>query len=274
MAGVKDVSTIDKAGIAYWDHLYPSERRLRAIDPRDTSLRNHIACQFHNYFKNTFLAMGGKELLEVGCGGSQYLPYFAKEFGLRVTGIDYSQPGCTAATKLLAAEGMPGNVVCGDFFDPPPDLVGKFDVVVSMGVVEHFVDTPKCIGAIAKLVKPEGLVLTFVPNMRGLVGRLQKVFDRELFDKHVPLNKELLRRAHEKAGLTVEECSYFIFNSFFAFGLHPVGPDSVGRRVKAFVIRCLHYVSAVIWAFEKAFFRFPPLEFTSPYIVCAARAKR
>lgn len=261
----------DKAGKEYWDQLYAPDRTLGAINPRDTSLRNYIACQFHSYFKRTLPSMNAKELLEVGCGGSQYLPYFAKEFGLHVTGLDYSEPGCASAAGLLTREGVPGRIVCADFFDPPRSLCGKFDVVVSFGVVEHFTDTPDCVAAIANFLKPGGLILTFVPNMTGVMGSLQKAFDRRLFNKHVPLNRELLRCAHERAGLLVQECDYFIFNNFFMIGLQPASGSSTGRYLKAFFLRCLHYFSGAIWTLERVFHRFPPIGFTSPYVVCAAR---
>jgi 2-polyprenyl-3-methyl-5-hydroxy-6-metoxy-1,4-benzoquinol methylase len=271
MVSVETLSGQDKAGTRYWDQLYTTDRKVRAIDPHDTSLRNYVACQFHRYFVRHLSAMESKQLLEVGCGGSQYLPYFAKEFGLQVTGLDYSEPGCKSAARLLATEGITGNIVCANMFEPPPSLRRKFDVVVSMGVVEHFVDTPACIAAISNLVKPGGLVLTFTPNMYGFMGTLQKLFDRELFDKHVPLSRELLRRAHEKAGLSVLECDYFLSNNFFVVGLPPRLQSSIGEKVKKLLMRCLHYISGAVWMLETSFHTFRPSKMMSPYIVCAAR---
>ena len=217
--------------------------------------------------------MNVKELLEVGCGGSQYLAYFAKEFGLHVTGLDYSEPGCASAARLLTREGVSGRIVCADFFDPPRSLCGKFDVVVSFGVVEHFTDTTACMpAAIANFVKPGGLGSDFrSEHDRGDGGSLQKALDRQLFNKHVPLNRALLRRAHERAGLLVQACDYFISNNFFVLALQPTSRSSIGRYLKAFLLRCLHYVSGAIWTLERVFRRFPPMGFTSPYIVCVAR---
>jgi 2-polyprenyl-3-methyl-5-hydroxy-6-metoxy-1,4-benzoquinol methylase len=271
MINVSEISDRDKAGKGYWDQIYVPERRPEAINPRDTSLRNYIARRFHRFFEKNLSAMEGKELLEVGCGGSQYLPYFSKEFGLHVTGLDYSELGCAAAERVLAAERVAGEIVCADFFNAPQNLFGKFDVVVSMGVVEHFVDTAKCVAAIANLVKPGGIILTTIPNMRGLTGALQQAFDRDLFNKHVPLSRAMLRSAHEEAGLIVEECEYFIFNSFFAFGLEPGRQRSQVWRMKSVAIRCLHYVSGGIWVLEKATRPFPAIGIMSPFIVCAAR---
>jgi 2-polyprenyl-3-methyl-5-hydroxy-6-metoxy-1,4-benzoquinol methylase len=271
MINVSEISDRDKAGKGYWDQIYVPERRPEAINPRDTSLRNYIARRFHRFFEKNLSAMKGKELLEVGCGGSQYLPYFSKEFGLHVTGLDYSELGCAAAERVLAAERVAGEIVCADFFNAPQNLAGKFDVVVSMGVVEHFVDTAKCIAAISRLLKPGGLLLTTIPNMRGLTGALQKTFDREVFDKHVPLDREMLRRAHEEAGLIIQECSYFIFNNFFVIAIQPDHRNSFVWRLKVFLARCLHYISGAIWLFEMAFHDVPAIRIVSPFIVCVAR---
>jgi 2-polyprenyl-3-methyl-5-hydroxy-6-metoxy-1,4-benzoquinol methylase len=271
MISVGEISDRDKAGKEYWDRVYVPGRRAEAINPRDTSLRNYIARRFHRFFEENISTMRGEELLEVGCGGSQYLPYFSREFGLHVTGLDYSEPGCAAAERVLAAEGVDGEIVRADFFSAPQKLTGKFDVVVSMGVVEHFADTAKSIAAIAKLVKPGGLVLTTIPNMCGLTGALQKAFDRDVFEKHVPLDREMLRRAHEEAGLIVQECNYFIFNNFFVIAIQPVHRNPLSRLIKVLLTRCLHYLSGAIWAFETAFGSLPPIRFVSPFIVCVAR---
>jgi 2-polyprenyl-3-methyl-5-hydroxy-6-metoxy-1,4-benzoquinol methylase len=267
-------SNHDKAGKSYWDLNYSPEYAPPAVDPRDPGLRNFVERQFHDYFRKTLSSLNGGALLEIGCGGSRYLPYFSKEFGIHVSGIDYSEAGCASASRILAREGVPGQIVCADFFDPPPSLFERFDVVVSMGVVEHFADTAGCLRAVTRFVKPEGLVLTFVPKMVGLIGSLQKFLDRQLFDKHVPLDKELLRQAHEQANLVVEDCDYFLFNHFFVVGMNQVAAGTFEWYLKASLLKSLHCLSGAIWALETAFHPFRPGRFMSPFIACTARKRK
>lgn len=266
-----EASNHDKAGKSYWDQTYRPEYAPRAVDPHNTSLKNFVERQFHRYFLKTLRSMEGKELLEVGCGGSRYLPYFSKEFGLRVSGLDYSERGCASASRILTKEGVSGEIVCANFFEPPEFLFERFDVVVSFGVVEHFDDTTNCLAAIARFVKQGGLVLTFIPNMVGLVGHLQRVADRRVFYKHVLLDKVILREAHEQAGLFVQECEYFMFNNFFVINMNEIARHSAEWYLKAPLIRGLKYVSGAIWAVETLFHPFRPNRFMAPFIACAAR---
>lgn len=114
-----------------------------AMNPRAQDLNNYVNRRFHESFCRMFVSLEtrGKKLLEVGCARSVWLPYFAKEFGFRVSGIDYSEIGCQQAIEVLHREGVQGEVVCTDLWALPPSLVGQFDVLISCGVVEHFQDT-------------------------------------------------------------------------------------------------------------------------------------
>jgi 2-polyprenyl-3-methyl-5-hydroxy-6-metoxy-1,4-benzoquinol methylase len=270
--GLPESSNGDKAGRGYWDQFYNPEYAPRALNPSDHSLRNFVESRFHEFFMKTFSSMRGKNLLEVGCGGSRFLPYFSKQFGLNVSGMDYSAAGCAAASKLLDSEGVSGQIICADIFNPPVELWRRFDVAVSFGVVEHFAETAKCISAIARLVKPEGLVLTFVPNLVGSVGYLQKVLDRRVFEKHKPLDRNLLEQAHLDAGLIISTCDYFLFSNFGVNNINEVNRRSVEWFIKNFLLKSLRYISGAIWAVETTFHQLPPNRFTSPYIVCAAKA--
>lgn len=59
--------------------------------------------------------LGAKDFfLEIGCARSRWLPYFAKEFGFEVSGIDYSEVGSQQATQILFNEGVQGNIVFAD----------------------------------------------------------------------------------------------------------------------------------------------------------------
>lgn len=56
------------------------------------------------------------------------------------------------------------------FFSPPASMLGKFDVVVTFGVVEHFIDTRACLDAMSQFLKPGGLLVTSIPNLAGWIG--------------------------------------------------------------------------------------------------------
>jgi cyclopropane fatty-acyl-phospholipid synthase-like methyltransferase len=170
-------------------------------------------------------------LLEVGCGCSRWLPFFANG-GFSVAGIDYSTLGCEQARMILDREHTTGDIYERDAFDANSDLVGRFDVVVSFGVVEHFRDTTEPIRAFARYLKPRGLMISTCPNMTGILGFSQKLLNLSVYDGHVPLTTERMRGAHEMAGLTVTHCAYIGGPDFHMLNLHGVnGIKNVAHRV-------------------------------------------
>lgn len=254
----------------YWGANWARERALpRPVDPADGSLANSIDRAWHDLFRATLADLPrGSRLLEIGAARSRWLPYFAQHFGFRVTGLDYSEEGCEQARAMLARSGREGDVVCADLFAPPSRLLGRFDVVVSFGVVEHFPDTSAAILAAAGLLAPGGRMITTVPNMRGSVGSLQRLLDPKVHGIHVPLRPCDLKAAHERAGLTVDRCAYVMPANWRVVVVHPSHPGrSAIRRVLAAATR-------LVWAADRAGARIPSNRMTSPYLACVARLHR
>lgn len=227
---------------------------------------------FHKRFKSAFgYDSDPKTLIEIGCARSRWLPYFATEFGFEVTGLDYSAVGCDQAREILRRENVPGSVVCANLFDPPSELIGKFDVAVSFGVVEHFEDTREAIRAIARLLKPGGLLVTTVPNLVGWIGWIQKRINSKIYDIHVPLDREALCKAHTDAGLAISRCEYFMFTYFGVLNVNESSDRSFVRSAKRLLIRTLEAISLLTWKVETVAGRFPANRSTSPYVLCIAR---
>ncbi len=260
---------MDKAGRTYWDGLWANAKLPQAVNPRTAGLNNYVNRKFHEYFCEAFSSLDtkGKKLLEIGCALSAWLPYFAREFGFDVHGLDYSELGCQQARAVLANEGLEGEIVCADFFSPPPELTGAFDVVVSLGVAEHFQNTSECLSAFARFLSPDGLLVTSIPNMTGLTGSLQKLFGRAVFDIHVPLSREALAAAHHQSGLEVTSCRYFL-----PVNLSVVNVAAMNCKFcHEIIIRAASWISKLTWCIDAAFPVLRPNHWTSPYINCLAR---
>jgi 2-polyprenyl-3-methyl-5-hydroxy-6-metoxy-1,4-benzoquinol methylase len=257
----------DKAGHKYWDRVWADEYLPEAINPRLSGVRNYYKRRVDELLRQVFSSTEtkGKKLLEIGCAKSAWLPYFAKEFGFDVYGLDYSEVGCEQERRVLAEAGVQGEIIYSDFFTPPPDILGVFDVVYSAGVAEHFQDTAQCIAAFAAFLKPGGLLLTFIPNMTGANGLVQKVVNRQIYDIHVPLTADDLRDAHLRAGLKVVSCDYFLSTNFL------VSNAGDSNSLKRLLLAGLGAVSGVTWALESYTMRLPATALFSPYVVCVAR---
>ncbi|MBM4286565.1 MAG: class I SAM-dependent methyltransferase [Deltaproteobacteria bacterium] len=173
--------------------------------------RTYIDSCIHKIFL-TILPQGPDyKLIEVGCGGGKWIPYFCQEFGYCVTGIDFSTEGMLLAQKNADLANVKATFILANIFDS--DLKEKYDIVFSDGFIEHFRDLGATLSKIADLVNPGGLLITTVPNLTGfhkkLLCWLRK--DQEIFESHLAVTKNQLVECYETLGL--QEIKFFPIGS-------------------------------------------------------------
>ncbi len=257
-----------KTSKAYWDNVWNHQFDTPVLAPNSTDVGREFDRSFDKAVRLALDKWGGKAetLLEVGCGGSCYLPYFAKHHGLKVYGLDYSETGCDLARRALAEQHVAGEIRIGDMNEPQKDF-GPFDIVFSNGLLEHFQDTAAAASALKAFVKHGGLMISIIPNMCGMTGFLQKYLFREVYDTHVLHDLNSIASAHAAAGLEVLATQYFMTVNFGVvrgkYDFTPLG-------------RILPYartgLNLLFWSFERLIGKTWPNRFTSPYIICAAKA--
>jgi len=254
---------------SYWDETWQSVEIPKRVDPSDHSLGNQGTLALHTYFSEVLAAMPSRpeSMIEIGCAQSKWLPYFAQVHHLAVAGLDYSELGCTRARALLDQARCVGEVVQADMFQPPQALQSRFDVVLSMGLVEHFDDTASAVRACAAMAKKDGLVVTLVPNLAGVVGFGQRWLDRAVYDKHVPLDREALRRAHEASGLSIVRSEYLLSANFAVINHPNLRPKLLNRLVRGLLVAA----TGCVWVLERIGLRIPPTRLLSPYVACVGR---
>lgn len=104
-----------------------------------------------------------RQVLEVGGAPGGYLAYFAGRYSSEVHSLDYSATGCRATKENFRRLGYPVRVHQADLFAVGPQLP-KFDLVYSLGLIEHFEDTQRVVRAHRDLLKPGGLLILGVPH--------------------------------------------------------------------------------------------------------------
>ena len=259
----------DKAGPEFWEEWWKRTRLPAPLDPNRPGLKNYVVRRFHNTFEQLFKGYDtpSMELVEVGCAQSVYLPYFARQFGFKVSGIDRSEMGCERARMILAREGVKGEIYCTDFFSLPAELIGRFDVVISLGVIEHFEQTAEAVRAMAKLLKPGGRIFNGIPNFTGVLGAYQKLLDLVIYNAHVPLSRENLASAHREAGLEIESCDYFL-----PICLEVINVERWPRHLLYwFTVRSHTAISRAVWFVDDHIVRLRQNRWTSPLIYCVGR---
>jgi len=155
-------------------------------------------------------ARKGESCLEIGCGNSRHLPLVALRYGFAVAGLDYTENGCRTAREQLRRAGVDAPVYQRDVFDPNDDLQGRFDYVMSFGVVEHFEDPVAVLKVMRRFLKPSGRIVTMLPNMApgSLNVRVFRVVGPRILAMHKLMTLDELRRFHEQAGFETVECRF------------------------------------------------------------------
>jgi SAM-dependent methyltransferase/uncharacterized protein YbaR (Trm112 family) len=151
----------------------PNRGKYRDLTPEDIS-----------YEPNGDI-LRGKLVLDAGSGGGRYSK-IAASYGARVVAMDMSD----AIERTAAVAGPTGIVdaVQGDVLRPPLRS-GSFDLVFSIGVLHHTADTRRGVAALARLVRPGGILAIWVygPDYWGgaVRGTITRAVRRVLL--HLPL---------------------------------------------------------------------------------------
>jgi 2-polyprenyl-3-methyl-5-hydroxy-6-metoxy-1,4-benzoquinol methylase len=125
----------------------------------------------------------GKTILEIGCAPGKWLAFFAKELGMIPSGIDYSAQGVQATQSNFKELGLSfGKLKSADFFTLTPDR--QYDIVMSLGFIEHFNDPDKVVKLHLNWLKPGGTLILGVPNFNGIYKTLQQTLSPEVLEKH------------------------------------------------------------------------------------------
>ncbi|HAK87964.1 MAG: hypothetical protein A2077_02985 [Nitrospirae bacterium GWC2_46_6] len=186
----------------YWDDIYVRGRRKYTYpDLKGNRFHIKLSRLLRKHLKR------GSNALEIGCGGSIWLPYLMNKFGCHVTGIDFSEEGLKKAEEHLKPVGNNYELHLMDFLKPDERLFSKFDMLFSLGVIEHFENPSELIKIFKQFLKPDGLMITWVPNTAGLIMKLQKFADIEIYERHKAFDFETFMKYHTGNGLEIVEAS-------------------------------------------------------------------
>lgn len=125
------------------------------------------------YWDEVFKLARGKRTLECGCGSAQVSAHLARR-GYQTTMLDSSEEGLKFARRNFRRLGLSGIFVCADVKDSA-FRENSFDVVMSIGSLEHFRDVRDAIRAMIRVLKPGGLFVADIVTRRFSAGTLGKI---------------------------------------------------------------------------------------------------
>ena len=168
----------DLAGQLHWDS------REGIVRPRLPSRLNAAVGDITDLLSR--FIQPGASVLEVGCAPGKYLLWCAKAARARVSGVEYAPESFHRTSTLFDDVGVIADLRLEDFlrttFKP-----ATFDLVYSLGVIEHFTGDAllEMVRKHLDLVKPEGTALLVIPNFGNpLYGRIQRFLDPENLGIH------------------------------------------------------------------------------------------
>lgn len=219
----------------FWDDFWvnaPYEKmNLFSLSPK-IFLKNYHYRKVFNFLKDYFEQLPqNAKVLEIGCGNSQWLPFLAYNYGFKVAGIDYSVNGCELAKRNLDnASVLEYDIIHSDFLKAPKKTHSKYDLCLSFGVAEHFDDLDSVIKVLSTFVNDEGYIVTGIPNMTSFYGRLQKFFNKEIYELHNPLTLKDLSSAYKRNNLTSN--GKYLYN----FNMNNISPNPKTKKFKLYKI--------------------------------------
>lgn len=153
----------------YWEALWAKQRRAGGWEEqlRRVSMWKYdrMLCRLLDTAQRP-----DAEVLELGCAPGKILRRIHRlRPQLRLSGLDYAAEGCRATTESLQQIGVTSNIYFGDV--RTAEISAIFDLVVSVGLVEHFDDPSEIVRCHARFCRPGGSVAIAIPNFTSPVVR-------------------------------------------------------------------------------------------------------
>ena len=214
----------------------------------------------HIYFEKHIPKMStGDTAIEIGGFPGTISIFFHKNYGLDVSLLDY-YIDTNIVHNLEIHNGLPSDTIhCieHDFFSYQSDI--KYDLVYSIGFIEHFEDTSDVIKRHVDLLADNGNLLIVLPNFLGLNGFIQKRFDRHNYDAHNLKSMDLEFLKETMTQLPVKE----VYIDYIGKPMVWLEPDaSRNSRFKRMAVKTLSYLIKLIPIKGKLL---------SPYIIIRAK---
>jgi 2-polyprenyl-6-hydroxyphenyl methylase / 3-demethylubiquinone-9 3-methyltransferase len=175
--------------------------------------------------------LGGKRVLDVGCGGGILTEAMASR-GASVTGIDLGEKPLKVAQLHLLESGLQVEYRLVSAEALEQEMPGAFDVVTCMELLEHVPDPAETVRACAGLARRGGRVFFSTIN-RNLKSYALAVIGAEYVLKLLPrgthdyarfIKPSELATACRKAGLEVQGITGMSYNPFTK--TYALGPDA------------------------------------------------
>ena len=174
------------------------------------------------YYKNTrveivpLLTGRHPSALEIGCGHGDTLCYLKeKKYCDWIAGVELNSEAAKSAYGRLdfLLEGDIQNL-------PIPFEDNSFDLILCLDVLEHLVDPWSVLGKLHNLLKPNGIIICSIPNVRNFRVLLPLIFiGKWKYQEYGILDKTHLRFFTKNSAIELIESAEFEVDLILSTGL-------------------------------------------------------
>ena len=159
-------------------------------------------------FEKRGVPVSALKVAEVGSGSGTLALTFGL-MGASVTLIDFNEKALARSRKIYAMYSCEARFMKKDCTeDPPPELINTFDIVMSLGLMEHFSgnNRKRVMEYHRLLMKEGGIVFLLVPNRRNLfywlIRGIRRLSGTWTIDVEIPFSSSELMKAAREAGFS------------------------------------------------------------------------
>lgn len=192
----------------------------------------------------------GLTILEIGGGQGEYLLYLAQHFGYKAHSLDYSEIGNQQTLETFSTAGLPVVLYERDLFADNSDIP-KFDIVFSLGLIEHFDEPEKVIAKHLELLKPGGILLLGVPNFAGVYQLALKRLAPSVAETHNMKTMNLDNWKSFEENLSLQKVFVGYIGGFEPISMKKMEVKNTFNHIIYFLVRVL----MVLFSFRMQFLR-------------------
>jgi 2-polyprenyl-3-methyl-5-hydroxy-6-metoxy-1,4-benzoquinol methylase len=164
---------------AFWNNYWRNIQLPNTVDSSFTFDR----CLSERLWKRVQETGISGRVLEIGAAPGKWLAYLSEAGDFTPSGLDYSSAGIEAMKKNFSMLNItPEDFYVGDFFKIEPEA--KYDLVMSLGFIEHFENPDEVIKRHLQWLKPGGVLVLGVPNFNSIHGVVQYLLKKAILTVH------------------------------------------------------------------------------------------
>ena len=149
---------------------------------------------YHKLIDKLIAGRSYRNSIEFGCGRGTFSIYLNLYNNYRVNLFDLSETGVNLARANFALHGASGNFFVADSKNVPV-VDNQYDLVVSMGLLEHQTDYPETLKEMYRVLKPGGMLITMNIPKKKSVQVLNDIYKKilRIFNKKIEIRKDYFR---------------------------------------------------------------------------------